>query len=117
MKTPADPRHHKRREAVQALFALGFGRKQPATNLSIEITGKLPAIDKIIKSSAPLWPISKINRVDLAILRLGVYELVFARKEPPKVIIDEAIELAKEYGSQKSPGFINGVLGAAIKKS
>lgn len=76
----------------------------------------MPAIDRIITKSAPQWPIAQINRIDLAILRLAVWELKIVKKEPPKVIIDEAIELGKTYGSEKSPGFINGALGAILKQ-
>lgn len=66
--------------------------------------------------AAPKWPIEKINRIDLAILRLAVWELFYKRKTPPKVAIDEAIELAKEFGAENSPSFINGVLGTIFKK-
>lgn len=72
-------------------------------------------IDNKIKIAAPEFPIDKINKVDLAILRLAIYELLIDKSQPPKVIIDEAIELAKEYGGESSPGFINGALGKAIK--
>ncbi|MBI1982106.1 MAG: transcription antitermination factor NusB, partial [Candidatus Levybacteria bacterium] len=63
------------------------------------------------RNAAPEFPIGKINKVDLAVLRLAVFELLVERKEPQKVIIDEAIELAKEYGGETSPSFINGALG------
>ena len=69
-----------------------------------------------ITKAAPEYPIAKINRVDLAILRLAVYELLVEKREPPKVIIDEAVELAKEYGGETSPAFVNGALGKLIKK-
>jgi N utilization substance protein B len=72
-------------------------------------------IDAIIVKIAPEYPIEKLNRVDLAILRLGVYELKFDGSQPPKVVIDEAIELAKEFGGSTSPGFINGALGKLLK--
>lgn len=116
MKTPIDPRHRARRETIKALFSFGFGQKKTGTKLAQQVERRLDQIDKLIKKSASQWPIEKINRVDLAILRLAVYELAIAKKEPAKVIIDEAIELAKEYGSQKSPGFVNGVLGDILKK-
>ena len=64
-----------------------------------------------------IFPISKIAKIDVAILRLAVYELIFEKNTPPKVIIDEAIELAKEYGSDSSPSFVNGVLGSIYKKN
>ena len=116
MKTPRDPRHLKRKEAIQALFSFGFGQDKPTIELARKIIKSTKKIDQLIKESAPQWPIKKINRIDLAVLRLAVYELTMAKKEPPKVIIDEAVELAKEFGSEKSPGFVNGVLGDILKK-
>lgn len=116
MKTSKDPRHQKRRKAVEALFSFSFGQNKPTTELTKRITKSIKKIDRFIKESAPQWPIEKINKVDLAILRLSVYELMIAKKEPPKVIIDEAVELAKEFGSEKSPGFVNGALGDILKK-
>ena len=79
------------------------------------ITPHLPAIDAAIQSAAPEWPIDKIAKIDLAILRLAAYELMIEHKEPPKVIIDEAIELAKTYGNDNSAKFVNGVLGTILK--
>ena len=83
---------------------------------SMDILKKQAEIDKFIQTAAPDFPIEKINKVDLAILRLAVFELTIEKIEPPRVIIDEAIELAKEYGGEKSPNFINGALGILIKK-
>lgn len=71
-------------------------------------------IDSHIQKAAPEYPIEKINRTDLAILRLAVYELLIEKKEPNNVIIDEAIELAKEFGGEASPAFINGALGKLL---
>ena len=116
MKTPFDPRHQKRRETIQGLFAWGFRDKQPKDELANQVIKSLDNIDQLIGQAAPQWPLEQINRVDLAILRLAVYELVVAAKEPVKVIIDEAIELAKEFGSESSPAFINGVLGHIVNK-
>lgn len=116
MKTPRDPRHLKRKEAVQALFSFSFNQSKPKSKLAEKVKKSLKKIDSIIQKSASQWPIEKINRIDLAILRLSVYELAIAKIEPPKVIIDEAVELAKEFGSENSPGFINGVLGTILKK-
>ena len=75
------------------------------------IIKNLSLIDKEIEKAASQFSIDKINKVDLAILRLAVYELTVEKKEPPTVIIDEAIELAKEYGGDSSPSFVNGALG------
>jgi N utilization substance protein B len=114
MKNPLDPRHKKRQKAVEDLFRREF-HKQRVGNYAMDILSQKEFIDDQIKKSAPEFPIEKINRVDLAILRLAIYELLILKKEPERVIIDEAIELAKEYGGQKSPNFINGALGKLIK--
>ncbi|KKU56094.1 transcription antitermination factor NusB [Candidatus Amesbacteria bacterium RIFCSPLOWO2_02_FULL_48_11] len=112
MKTATDPRHRRRAKLVQHLFASSFHR-QP--NLLVRyIWQKLPLIDPIIAGAAPEWPLSKLNPVDLAILRLAVYELTIDKSAPFKVIIDEAVELAKEFGGEASPGFINGALGNIV---
>lgn len=116
MKTPLDPRHRRRREAVKELFTQTFN--QPVANpLALAVLNKKEPVDEVIAKCAPLWPIDKLNRIDLAILRLAVYEIVVDKKEPIKVIIDEAVELAKEFGSESSPSFINGVLGAVVNDS
>ncbi len=78
----------------------------------------LKEINSIIEKAAPQWPIDQINIVDRNILRLGLYELLFGDKEavPPKVAINEAIELAKGFGGESSGRFINGVLGTVFKE-
>lgn len=115
MKNPLDPRHTKRQKVVEDLFRIDF-HKQRVGEYAKKIISQKDYIDKQIEKSAPEFPIAKINRVDLAILRLAVYELLIGKSEPQKVIIDEAIELAKEYGGDTSPSFINGALGKLIKK-
>ena len=67
-----------------------------------------------IEAAATEWPINRLNKIDLAVLRLAVYELKY-EETPPKVVIDEAVELAKEFGSENSSSFINGVLGTIYK--
>lgn len=114
MKNPLDPRHKKRQKAVEDLFRINF-HKQRICDYAKEIIAEKDFIDEQIKKSAPEFPIEKINKIDLAILRLAVYELLISKKEPERVIIDEAIELAKEYSGQGSPAFINGALGKLIK--
>ncbi|MBI2405668.1 transcription antitermination factor NusB [Candidatus Microgenomates bacterium] len=115
MKKHIDPRHKRRQVVVKQLFAHSF-TKQKATDAAVRtILKKQPTIDKLIESAAPLWPINQINRIDLSILRLAVYELL-SKKEPVKVIIDEAVELAKEFGSEASPAFVNGVLGKIVEE-
>jgi transcription antitermination protein NusB len=82
------------------------------------ILGKQPELDLVIEKAAPEWPIDRISPVDRNILRLGLFELLFAdRKEvPAKVAINEAIELAKQFGGDNSSRFVNGVLGAVYKE-
>lgn len=74
-------------------------------------------IDAIIAPAAPEWPIEQIAKVDKTILRLAVYELMFAKEVPPKVAINEAVELAKSFGGENSSKFINGVLGTIYRNS
>lgn len=76
----------------------------------------VPAIDEIIKKTAPEWPLEQITVVDRNILRLGIYELLFAKEVPPKVAINEAVELGKAFGGESSGKFINGVLGTLYKQ-
>lgn len=119
MKKATDPRHLKRQELLQILFAYDFQKNLPAGRqgqLKI-IIENLPQIDNQIKQSAPAWPLEQISKIDLAILRLSIYELTIEKKEPVKVIIDEAVELAKEYGNDSSKSFINGVLGSIINSN
>lgn len=82
------------------------------------VVNKRKVLDEIIEKAAPDWPIEKISVVDRNILRLGLYELLFGDREqvPPKVAINEAIELGKAFGGEKSGPFINGVLGAIYKE-
>lgn len=113
MKNPLDPRHQRRQKLIEDLFRVEF-HKQRISSEAKEIISKKELIDKEIEKVAPEFPIDKINKVDLAILRLAIYELRIKNQEPPKVIIDEAVELAKEYGGDSSPGFINGALGKIL---
>ena len=116
MKTKKDPRHLSRIATFQAIFAYSLGHTGlPHTDQSKEIIANLEKIDKLISTNAPKWPIDKINHVDLAILRLAFWELNFQKSTPPKVIIDEAVEIAKEFGSDNSSSFVNGVLGTVAK--
>lgn len=114
MKNPLDPRHAKRQKAVEDLFKVDF-HKQRIGNYAKTIFLQKEFIDKQIEKAAPDFPIEKINKTDLAVLRLAIYELLIEKSQPQRVIIDEAIELAKEYGGEKSPSFINGALGKLIK--
>lgn len=114
MKNPLDPRHAKRQKAVEDLFKVDF-HKQRVSNYAKAIFLQKEFIDIQIEKAAPEFPIEKINKTDLAVLRLAIYELLIEKSQPQRVIIDEAIELAKEYGGDKSPSFINGALGKLIK--
>ena len=116
MKTPLDPRHRKRQKTVQFLFSWSFRKIKSKDKLVKLIFDNLEKIDKVIGECALEWPVEKIAKIDLAILRLAVGELAIVRKEPRKVIIDEAVELAKEFGGETSSSFINGVLGTVVKK-
>jgi N utilization substance protein B len=113
MKTSHDPRHKRRQHIIQQLFSLQF-HNQKASDYAKAIINNKHDLDMNIQKAAPEFPVDKINRVDLAILRLAAYEIMLDKKEPRNVIIDEAVELAKEFGNDKSPGFVNGVLGKII---
>lgn len=102
---------------MQAIFAWGSGNDSPATTDSPEIVAHIDEINSQISRHAPKWPIEKINHVDLAILRCAIWELIIQKTTPPKVIIDEAVELAKEFGTDSSAPFINGVLGAIVTQN
>ncbi|MBI4153446.1 transcription antitermination factor NusB [Candidatus Woesebacteria bacterium] len=114
MKTARDPRHQKRRGVVKVLFAESYTHQPQVNEMAEKILAKKESIDEKIGLAAPAWPVEKLNRIDLAILRLAVYELENS-KIPPKVVIDEAVELAKEFGAESSPSFVNGVLGTIYK--
>lgn len=77
----------------------------------------LAEIDEQLSAHAKGWSLGRMNKVDLAILRLAVYEMQYASDVPVGVAINEAVELAKEYSSDKAPSFINGVLGAVSPRS
>lgn len=116
MKTPHDPRHLLRKRIVQELFEWGV-RKEFQSRYHArtqDIINSVNTIDPYIEKEASRWPKDKINNVDLAILRLALYELVIDKSQPPKVIVDEAVELAKEFGGESSPDFVNGVLGSCL---
>ncbi len=114
MKTSTDPRHIRRETLMNKLFSYSFSEKQTDPDIK-EVVRHLPTLDDKIRVSAPEWPIDKIAKIDLAILRLALWELTIVKKEPPKVIIDEAVELAKTYGNDNSSKFVNGVLGTVLK--
>ncbi|MBA7495513.1 Transcription antitermination protein NusB [subsurface metagenome] len=120
MKKKSDPRHLARKKVITCLFEWGFQKRERREKghekLINGVIDNIKKIDKIIEKAAPAWPIEQITRVDLAILRLAIFELMFGKTAPYKVIIDEAVELAKEFGGETSPGFVNGVLGTVVKE-
>lgn len=134
-------RHLSRSIAVQALYEWDFRGKVPAELpevLKYAVTEFGPGIEddtfvrelvegviaheeklnKVISAAAPEWPIAQITLVDRNILRLGLYELLFGKYDevPPKVAINEAIELAKSFGGESSGKFVNGVLGTVYRE-
>jgi N utilization substance protein B len=98
-----------------------FGSGLEETDLIFDLTGGVKEnkefIDKIIEKTAPEWPLPQINILDRNVLRIGIFELLYGNKEnvPPKVAINEAIELAKNFGGESSRRFINGVLGTVYR--
>lgn len=115
--TNPDPRHQKRIRLMQALFSYSFDQKTdlPADEQQTcdKIITSLAEIDPLIAEHAPERPLSEINQVDLAILRLIIFESKHT-KIPVKVVINEAVELAKEFGTESSSRFVNGVLGQIL---
>ena len=134
-------RHLSRSIAMQSLYEWDFYAKRPELLTSIVernieefgpglqdpafiwqlvkgVIENIENIDRIIAQAAPEWPIEQITPIDRNVLRIGLYELLYANKEevPPKVAINEAIELAKNFGGENSGKFINGVLGTVFKQ-
>ena len=132
-----DPRTKARQLAMQALFQLDvqgpsllpdlddFFRENAPDELTVRTLASnwtrgawanLPACDELITAAAIKWKLSRLSQVDKSILRLSVYHLKFCPDIPPKVTINEAIELAKIFGTDKSPSFVNGVLDGVLRK-
>jgi N utilization substance protein B len=125
-------RHKGRIVALQALFELdavgheaeqavdniliGFSAPQQVREFALELVKGVIAnkqqIDRVIADTAPAFPIDQLAVVDRNILRLAIYEILLDNKVPMRAAINEAVELAKEYGGENSPKFINGVLGS-----
>ncbi len=96
-------------------FAVGYRDNGFIKNLLKGVLEHRVEIDSLIAQYAPAWPIDHISNVDRNVLRIGVYELRYVHDIPPKVAINEAIELAKTFGSPSSSKFVNGVLGSLLK--
>ncbi len=101
---------------MQAIFAWDCGNLVDHSANSLQIINSIDSINELISTHAPKWPLEKINKVDLSILRCAIWELKIEQKTPPKVVIDESIELAKQFGTDTSASFINGVLGSIINQ-
>jgi len=85
-------------------------------NLVIGVTEQSSNLDATLQPIAPEWPIADIARMDRIVLRMSLYELLNNKEVPPKVVINEAVELSKAFGGDNSSKFINGVLGTALRK-
>ncbi|HEY4476081.1 MAG TPA: transcription antitermination factor NusB [Candidatus Paceibacterota bacterium] len=134
-------RHLSRSIAMQSLYEWDFwGKKEGALDSIVErnirefgpglesvdfiwqlvrgVTQHLPQLDAIIEKAAPEWPVNQITVVDRNVLRLGLFELLYENKDevPPKVAINEAIELGKNFSGESSGRFINGVLGTVYRE-
>ena len=136
MKSKSDPRHTARKLALTSIFCWLFTEpledeckelsqelfepqeynEELANTITQGVQKNLDKIDKIIEKAAPEWPKDKISKVDLVVLRIAVFEILFGKKTPVKVAIDEAVELAKEFGNDTSHRFVNGVLGTIVEK-
>ncbi len=137
----ASNRHLGRIIALQTLYEQDFRRDSGDTSFDLEevlqrnisrysemvddvefirelvagVTKRAAELDETLQPIAPEWPLAQIARMDLAVLRIGLYELESAKDVPPKVVINEAVELAKAFGGENSSKFINGVLGTALR--
>ena len=133
-------RHLSRSIVLQSLYEWDFYNKKPDLKILVErnindfgpgleetdfiwqlideVTKHMPELDKVIEKAAPEWPIAQIAIIDRNVLRIGLCELLYADKEevPPKVAINEAIELAKTFSGRTSGKFVNGVLGTVYKQ-
>ncbi len=84
-------------------------------DLAAQVVAHSQELDREIRRYAPAWPVEQLPAVDRNILRIAIYELKFARDTPPKIAINEAVELAKRFGGEGSQRFVNGVLGAVMR--
>ena len=122
-----------RRLAMQALFQADISKdinsvldtlleeeefldetKDFARKLASGAIEKLSEVDEAIKKYSQNWSFDRLNNVDKSILRLSIYELLYLKENPPSVVINEAIELAKKYSEEESAKFINGILGSIV---
>ena len=98
-------------------YEKALGDTEFVYNLARNVSQNFEMLDQVLTPLAPEWPIASIAAIDRNVLRMGLYELSECRDTiPPKVAINEAVELAKEFGSENSSRFVNGVLGTAYKQ-
>lgn len=116
VKSKTDKRHLRRKLLVEEFFGGTFHNLINPSDGVKKILRKIKRIELLISEAAAEDKTKRINNVDKAVLIVAVWELAIEKKTPPKVIIDEAVELAKEFGSESSPGFVNGILGTILKK-
>jgi N utilization substance protein B len=130
------PRRRARAVVLQALYELDFtdhyiaptmtilveryplpeAAEEFAWSLATGVDNQRNYLDDVVTELAPEWPISQIAAVDRNVLRIAIYELLFEPDIPPKVAINEAVELAKTFGGESSPRFVNGVLGSLVSQ-
>lgn len=97
-------------------YESAIGDRHFVAELAFGVTEAIPLLDEKLQPIAPEWPLAQIARIDRSILRIGLWELLYKQGQvPPKVVINEAVELAKAFGSDNSSKFINGVLGTALR--
>lgn len=138
----ASNRHLGRIIALQTLYEQDFRLSAGDTNIDLEavlarnvgryegtvedkdfvarvvrgVDARAAELDTVLQPIAPEWPIDQIARMDRVILRMGLHELTYELDVPPKVVINEAVELAKAFGSENSSKFVNGVLGTVLRQ-
>lgn len=100
---------------VVAEFAPGAEDNSFATALVNGVSEHLAELDAVILKTAPEWPIEQIPVIDRNVLRLGIYELHYLKDTPPKVAINEAVEMGKRFGGESCGKFVNGVMGTLFK--
>lgn len=110
-------------EEMKEQFELYFEKKAPMSEKDetfvservYDVLSKLNEIDSDIEEASESWTVSRMSKIDLSIMRLAYYEMRFDDSVPLQVAINEAVEIAKLYGGDNSPSFINGVLGKLAK--
>ena len=127
-------RFHARMITLQVLYELDFSDHMPehalgsrfrerplpqaatvfAYHLVEGVVDHTEGLDRVLAHLAPEWPVDQIAAIDRNILRIAIFEVMFDPDTPPKVIVNEAVELAKKFGAEASPRFVNGVLGSLL---